>query len=68
VSYIDERGEIVMGFLTGDGNQMISTAVSASAPAHDGYDIAMFDGSPWVFALDRNGYTAHRMCVAQQAQ
>ena len=66
VSYLDERGEIVVGFLTEDSNVIASVAVSGIQPQHDGYDLAMFDGAPWVFALDANGYTAHRLCVVQQ--
>jgi hypothetical protein len=66
VSYLDERGEIVVGFLTNEADPIISTAVSGIQPQHDGYDLAMFDGTPWVFALDGNGYTAHRLCVAEQ--
>jgi hypothetical protein len=66
VTYIDLRGDLVAGILTGDGNQLVSTAIFGTRPTRDAYDIAMFDGAPWVFALDANGYTAHRMCVVQE--
>jgi hypothetical protein len=26
----------------------------------------MMDGAPWVFALEADGYTAHRLCVGSR--
>jgi len=63
VSYLDIHGDIVVGFLTGDGTELVSTALAGIRPQAYGYELAMFEGEPWVFAYDANGYTAHRMCV-----
>ncbi|HTR54029.1 MAG TPA: hypothetical protein VMJ10_25220 [Kofleriaceae bacterium] len=62
-SYLDIHGDIVVGFLAGDGSELISTALEGIRPQASGYELAMFEGQPWVFAYDSNGYTAHRLCV-----
>ena len=65
VSFVDLRGDVAVGFIVGD-NQYVSTSLPGVQPGHDGYELVMFDGAPWVVALDASGYTAHRLCVAQQ--
>jgi hypothetical protein len=65
ISYIDERGDVVVGFVGGDG-VMISTAVTGTSPNAGAYDLAMFDGTPWVIALDGQNLTASRMCVVSE--
>ena len=41
-------------------------SLAGPQPHHQAYELAMVQGSPWVFALDANGYSAHRMCLAAQ--
>jgi hypothetical protein len=65
VSYLDARGDIVVGFL--DANrQPITMALGAPRPERLGYELAMIDGSPWVISVDDGGYNAYRMCVETQ--
>lgn len=61
VSYLDQRGDVVVGFL--NGNELVSTAIPDLHPQGQSYELVNFDGAPWVFALDADGYTAHRLCL-----
>jgi len=62
VSYIDVRGQVVVGFL--DENLHPNTlALPDPSPATDGYELVMIDGAPWVITLTTNGYAAHQMCA-----
>jgi len=63
VSYIDARGDIVVGYLDGS-NHLVSMALIGPKPARDAYELVMVDNHPWVFSVDpANGYMAHRMCL-----
>lgn len=64
VSYIDERGDIVVGFF--EAGQLVSAAISGTEPMPAGYEIVMMAGAPWVMSLDASGYTAHQLCVSSQ--
>lgn len=64
VSYLDERGDVVVGFL--NGNELVSTAIEDLHPQGQSYELVNFDGAPWVFALSADGYTAHRLCLAAE--
>jgi hypothetical protein len=65
ISYIDERGDIVAGFL--DANRHpVTMALEGARPTAEGYDLAIIEGAPTIFALDDTGYSAYRLCVAQQ--
>jgi hypothetical protein len=65
ISYLDERGDVVAGFLGPDG-ELISAALSDTRPDAAAYDLAWFDGAPWVFAIDGTTLSATRMCVTEQ--
>jgi hypothetical protein len=65
ISDLDERGDVVVGFL-GPDDQLVSTAVSGTRPDAAAYELAMFDGSPWVFAIEGSYVSATRMCVNTQ--
>ena len=63
VSYIDVRGDIVVGFLD-QHSQLISTALIGPAPVGESYELSVIDGRVWVFSLDAlNGYMGHQLCV-----
>jgi hypothetical protein len=65
VSYIDQRGELVVGFL--DHDELISTALFGVRPDPQSYDLAIVEGRPWVVATDAaTGYSAHEMCVGTE--
>jgi hypothetical protein len=67
ISYLDERGDILVGFL--DGNRQLITmslAGEGSKPEAQAYELVMVDNNPWVFSLGTEGYTAHRMCIDTQ--
>ena len=65
VSYLDVRGDVIVGFVDGDG-QVVSMSLAGPQPQHGAYELAMVDNAPWVFSLDATGYTAHRMCIVQE--
>lgn len=65
VSYLDSRGDVVVGFL--DVNRKpVTMSLGAPTPERTGFELVMVDGAPWVFSVDAGGYTAYRMCVEAQ--
>jgi uncharacterized protein involved in high-affinity Fe2+ transport len=64
VSYIDLRGDIVVGLLD-EHNQLVSLAISNSTkPRQNAYELVIVDGETWVFAVDATmGYVANRLCA-----
>jgi hypothetical protein len=62
VSYLDARGDIVVGFLDENHNP-VTMSLGAAKPDRLGYELVEVEGSPWVFSLDADGYSAYRMCV-----
>ena len=62
ISYLDTRGDIIVGFLDANRN-MVSMSLAGPKPDTYAYEFAMVDNNPWVFALGDDGYTAHRMCI-----
>jgi len=64
ISYIDPRGDIVVGDLDGgDTGHFTSTAVFGPRPGASAYDLVMIDGQVWAVSFDATGYTAHRICL-----
>lgn len=51
VTYLDPAGHIVIGFLD-DTNTLLTRTLDDTTATAKGYELAMFDGSPWVFAVD----------------
>ncbi|HET9989639.1 MAG TPA: hypothetical protein VFQ65_14000 [Kofleriaceae bacterium] len=63
VSYIDARGDIVVGFLDAD-QHLVSMGLVGPAPADDAYELTLVDGRMWVVSMDAaNGFMAHQMCA-----
>lgn len=62
VSYLDARGDIVVGFLN-ENNNPVTMSLGAAKPDRLGYELVEIDGSPWVFSIDADGYSGYRMCV-----
>jgi hypothetical protein len=65
VSYLNFRGEIVVGFLTPRG-ELISRALTGVTPAHDGYELAVFNGGLWVVTAGESVFGALRMCAVPE--
>jgi hypothetical protein len=66
VSFLDERGDIIVGMLDG-ANRLTTMSLAGPRPTAGAYDLVMGDGSPWVVALDDTGeFSAYRMCVGVQ--
>jgi hypothetical protein len=65
ISYLDPRGDILVGFLDGNG-QLITMSLAGPKPEAGAYELVMVDGSPWIFSLGTEGYSAYRMCVETQ--
>lgn len=64
ISYVDTSGHIVIGFLD-DTNTLVTRTLTDTATTAKGYELAMFDGSPWVFAVDSgtSNVTGRRLCA-----
>jgi hypothetical protein len=66
VSYIDTRGQIVVGFLDAQSH-LVSMAIDGPAPIGESYELSVIDGRVWVIAQDlTSGYTATQMCLANE--
>jgi hypothetical protein len=65
ISYVDIRGDVIVGFLDAN-HQLVSMSLAGPKPEAGAYEMAIVDGSPWVFALGNEGYAAYRMCVEAQ--
>jgi hypothetical protein len=62
VSYLDARGDIIVGFLDENHNP-VTMSLGAAKPDRLGYELVNVEGSPWIFSIDADGYSAYRMCV-----
>lgn len=64
-SYIEPHGNVVVGMIDETGD-LDSTAVDGLTPATDAYDLAVAQGTAWVFAADHNGLGGARICKELQ--
>ncbi|HLL24025.1 MAG TPA: hypothetical protein VK427_17955, partial [Kofleriaceae bacterium] len=62
ISYLNVRDDVVVGYL-GAGGTLVSMALEGTQPMPRGYELAILDGSPWVFAVDGNGANAQQICL-----
>jgi hypothetical protein len=65
LSYLDPRGDIVVGFVD-PSHGVVTMSLGGPKPAAGAYEFVMIDGSPWVFSVGDEGYSAYRMCVDTQ--
>jgi hypothetical protein len=63
VSWINDRGIVVVGIVDMTTHEVMTTAVVDPRPSANSYELAMVNGSPWVFAVDADGYSGHRLCA-----
>ncbi|HTL32959.1 MAG TPA: hypothetical protein VL326_07535 [Kofleriaceae bacterium] len=62
VSYLDTRGDILVGFLDANHNP-ITMSLAGPKPSSQAYDLVMIQGAPWVVSLDNGTASAYRLCV-----
>lgn len=66
VSYINTHGDITLGYLEEDGS-LASMAIENIRPMDGAYDLAVIDGSVWIYAFDGdNRYSANKMCLTRE--
>lgn len=66
VSYINTHGDLTLGYLEEDGS-LASMAIEGIRPADGAYDLAVIDGSVWIYAFDGdNRYSANKMCLTRE--
>ena len=66
VSYINTHGDITLGYLEEDGS-LASMAIENVRPMDGAYDLAVIDGSVWLYAFDGdNRYSANKMCLTRE--
>ncbi len=65
ISYLDERGDVVVGFLDENG-ALDGTAIEGTRPMAAAYDLAVIGGTPWAYAIDANGVGATRLCAVSR--
>ncbi len=62
VSYLDERGDVIVGFL--DANRhLVSMSLGGPKPTAGAYDLVMVGQNPWILTLGSDGYSAYRLCA-----
>src|SRR5262249_19693916 len=63
LSYVDSDGKITIGYVDTDG-MLLTTQLPDPAPTKFGYELAMYDGQPWLFSVDQAmKVNAARLCV-----
>lgn len=64
ISYLDQRGDIVVGYLDGgDTGHYVSAAIIGAKPVASAYELVLIGGQVWAVSFDAAGYSAHRMCI-----
>lgn len=62
-SYIDDTNHIVIGYVDATG-MLLTTQLPDVAPATHAYELAVFDGQPWLFGVDAQmRIYANRLCT-----
>lgn len=62
VSYLDARGDVIVGFLDEDRHP-VTMSLGGPQPIDAAYDLVMIDGAPTIFTLEDTGYSAYRLCT-----
>lgn len=62
ISFLDERGDIVVGLVDAAG-RLTMMGLGAPRPAAGAYELVIGDGSPWVVSLAGGEFSAYRMCA-----
>jgi len=66
VSFLSVHGDIVLGYLDENGT-LVSMAIEGTRPMDAAYDLAVIDGSVWVYSFDGdNRYSANKMCLTRE--
>jgi hypothetical protein len=66
ISYLNVHGDVVVGYLDGK-NTLVSMAIEGTRPFNDAYEIAVINGSLWVYALDaETGFNANKICLSRE--
>ncbi len=66
VGYLDVHGDLVVGYVDETTGTLVSMALDGTTPQAEAYDLAVINGSVWVFAADSSGYGAHELCLAPE--
>jgi hypothetical protein len=62
ISYLDATGTITVGTLQSDGS-VLTTQLAGTMPQHDAYELAIINGTPWIYSVDGNGTAGHALCL-----
>lgn len=62
ISYLDTRGDILVGFLDAN-HHPVTMSLAGPKPSSQAYDLVMIQGAPWVVSLDSGTASAYRLCV-----
>lgn len=62
VSYINMRGDMVVGFVEKDGS-LAAMALEGTQPEPDAYELAYVNNGVWLFTVDAAGVSAQRLCA-----
>lgn len=64
VSYLDTRGDILVGFLDAN-HHPVTMSLAGPKPSSQAYDLVMIQGAPWIVSLDNGTASAYRLCVEE---
>jgi hypothetical protein len=66
VSFLNPHGDITLGYIEQDGS-LVSMAIEGIRPMNGAYDLAVIEGSVWIYAFDGdNRYSANKMCLTRE--
>jgi hypothetical protein len=63
ISYLDENANLVVG--TVENGIVLTRRLAGTSALHDGFELAIYDGAPWVFAVDpaTANLSGRKLCV-----
>lgn len=61
VSFLDDRGDIIVGFF--HGSDLVTMSLGGPKPKAAAYDLVLLNDAPWVVSLDDGGVAGHLMCL-----
>lgn len=63
VSFVDTKGDVVVGILDDEGRFHSGGALYGLTPGPQAHQLATIDGQVWLFTVDHRGFVGYEMCL-----